>query len=316
MNNSNKHISVLLNSSVDALEIIPDGIYVDATLGRGGHSELLLSKLGPNGRLIGIDQDDEAIKFCQAKFVNDQRVTIVKDNFCNLKKVLTDLKIDFVNGVLMDLGVSSPQLDNSYRGFSYKLEGPLDMRMDQTAELTAAKIVNEYPAGELVRIFRQYGDVKNPKPVVSNIIKHRTLKPIETTLELVDIIKEAFPVRELYKNKHPAKVYFQALRVEVNDELGVLNQAIDEITSCLCPEGRLAIITFQSLEDKLVVKKFKELSKNQLPAEIPLKEVWQEFQIINTRAILPSNEELERNNRAHSSKLRVLKRTDFNKHAE
>lgn len=308
-NSSNKHVSVLLYSSIEALDIIPDGVYVDATLGRGGHSELILEKLGANGRLIGIDQDEEAIKFCQAKFVNDPRVTIVKNNFSNLKQVLTDLKIDFVNGVLMDLGVSSPQFDNSYRGFSYKLDGPLDMRMDLSATLTAYKLVNESSKSDLIKIFREYGDVKNPLPVVNNILKYRDRKPIQTTLELVEIIKEALPTKELYKNKHPAKVYFQALRVAVNDEIGVLEKAIDVIANCLSLNGRLAIITFQSLEDKLVVKKFKELSKNKLPIEVPIKEVWQDYQIVNTRAILPTNDELLENNRAHSSKLRVLKRT-------
>lgn len=313
MNSSNKHISVLLESSIEALNIIPNGVYVDATLGRGGHSELILKNLGPNGRLIGIDQDNEAIEFCSKKFENDPRMTVVKNNFSNLKEVLTDLKIDYVNGILMDLGVSSPQFDNSYRGFSYKLDGPLDMRMDQDQSVTAYDLVNKGSFNELCKIFRQYGDIKNPVPVVNNIIKNRVTKPISTTLELVEIIKQSLPVKELYKNKHPAKVYFQALRIAVNNEIEVLKKAIDESAKCLDVNGRLAIITFHSLEDKIVVKQFKYLSRNKLPKEVPIKEVWQDFEIINPRAIIPTTNELLENNRAHSSKLRILQRLKLNK---
>ena len=312
MTSSNKHISVLLESSIEALNIKPDGVYIDATLGRGGHSELILNKLGPNGRLIGIDQDNEAIEFCKAKFQNDQRMTVVKNNFGNLEEVLTNLKIDFVDGVLMDLGVSSPQFDNSYRGFSYKLDGPLDMRMDQEQSYSAYDLVNKGSFNELCKTFRTYGDVKNPVPVVNNILKYRAIQPISTTLELVDIIKSSLPAKELYKSKHPAKVYFQALRIAVNNEIEVLENAIDAAAKSLSVNGRLAIITFHSLEDKIVVRKFKELSRNKLPKEVPLKEIWQDYSIVNTKAILPTTNELQENNRAHSSKLRTLQRIKIN----
>ena len=308
MTSSNKHISVLLESSIEALNINPNGVYVDATLGRGGHSELILKKLGPNGRLIGIDQDSEAIVFCKTKFQNDQRMTVVKNNFGNLEEVLTNLKIDLVDGILMDLGVSSPQFDNSYRGFSYKLDGPLDMRMDQDQSLTAYELVNKSSFNELCKIFRTYGDIKNPLPVVNKILKYRAIQPISTTLELVDIIKSSLPVKELHKNKHPAKVYFQALRIAVNNEIDILEKAIDVAAKHLTINGRLAIITFHSLEDKIVVTKFKELSSDKLPKEVPLKEIWQDYLIVNTKAILPTTNELQDNNRAHSSKLRTLQR--------
>lgn len=308
MNSSNKHISVLLEDSVELLNINPEGVYVDATLGRGGHSALVLSRLGPNGRLIGIDQDIEAIEFCKAKFLNDSRITIVKNNFSNLRQVLTDLKIDYVDGILMDLGVSSPQFDNAYRGFSYKLDGPLDMRMDLNQRVTAADLVNQSSFIELCRIFKQYGDINNPAPVVNQIIKTRGIQPISSTLELVEVIKSALPAKELYKPKHPAKVYFQALRIAVNNEIDVLKQTIDVAANSLKKNGRLVIISFHSLEDKVVVKEFKRLSQNRLPKEVPLLEVWQDYKIINPRAVLPSKEELVDNNRAHSSKLRSLQR--------
>lgn len=273
MNSSNKHISVLLEDSVELLNINPEGVYVDATLGRGGHSALVLSRLGPNGRLIGIDQDIEAIEFCKAKFLNDSRITIVKNNFSNLRQVLTDLKIDYVDGILMDLGVSSPQFDNAYRGFSYKLDGPLDMRMDLNQRVMAADLVNQSSFTELCRIFKQYGDINNPAPVVNQIIKTRDIQPISSTLELVEVIKSALPAKELYKPKHPAKVYFQALRIAVNNEIDVLKQTIDVAANSLKKNGRLVIISFHSLEDKVVVKEFKRLSQNRLPKEVPLFEV-------------------------------------------
>ena len=226
---SNKHKSVLLESSIKALNIKPNGVYIDMTLGRGGHSELILSHLNSEGRLISIDQDIEAIEYCQEKFKNDPRIIIVKNNFANLKAIMTNLKIDFVDGILLDLGISSPQLDNSYRGFSYKQDGPLDMRMDLSNQMTASELINNMSASELTYIFKTYGDIKQPFQVVNNIIKYRSQKPIKTTMELVEIIKNSLPVKELYLSKHPAKVYFQALRIAVNDEINLLKKTITTI---------------------------------------------------------------------------------------
>lgn len=305
---SNKHKSVLLESSINALSIKPDGIYVDMTLGRGGHSELILSKMNSNGRLISIDQDIEAIQYCQNKFQNDPRIIIVKNNFVNLKDILKNLKIDFVDGIILDLGVSSPQLDNSYRGFSYKQDGPLDMRMDLSNKLTASELINNVSANELTYIFKTYGDIKHPFPVVNNIIKYRSQKRIETTMELVEIIKNSLPIKELHLSKHPAKVYFQALRIAVNDEINILKKTISVAANCLKKDGILAIISFHSLEDKIIVNEFKQLSKNKIPNEVPILSCDQDFRILNPRAILPSETELLNNKRSHSAKLRCLKK--------
>ena len=305
---SDKHKGVLLESSINALNINPSGIYVDMTLGRGGHSEKILSHLNYDGRLIAIDQDIEAIQYCQEKFKNDRRIIIVKDNFANLKAILTNLKIDFVDGILMDLGVSSPQLDNSYRGFSYKKDGPLDMRMDLSNNITAGELINKLSATELINIFKTYGDIKQPFQVVNNIIKYRSQKPINSTVELVEIIKHSLPVKELYLSKHPAKVYFQALRIAVNDEINILKKTIRVASYCLKKDGILAIISFQSLEDKIIVEEFKKLSKNKIPNEIPILSCDQDFRILNPRAILPSETELLNNRRSHSAKLRCLKK--------
>ena len=305
---SDKHKGVLLESSINALNINPSGIYVDMTLGRGGHSEKILSHLNYDGRLIAIDQDIEAIQYCQEKFKNDRRIIIVKNNFANLKAILTNLKIDFVDGILMDLGVSSPQLDNSYRGFSYKKDGPLDMRMDLSNNITAGELINKLSATELINIFKTYGDIKQPFQVVNNIIKYRSQKPINSTVELVEIIKHSLPVKELYLSKHPAKVYFQALRIAVNDEINILKKTIRVASYCLKKDGILAIISFQSLEDKIIVEEFKKLSKNKIPNEIPILSCDQDFRILNPRAILPSETELLNNRRSHSAKLRCLKK--------
>ncbi len=305
---SNKHKSVLLESSIKALNIKPNGIYIDMTLGRGGHSELILSHLNSEGRLISIDQDIEAIEYCQEKFKNDPRIIIVKDNFANLKAIMTNLKIDFVDGILLDLGVSSPQLDNSYRGFSYKQDGPLDMRMDLSNQMTASELINNMSASELTYIFKTYGDIKQPFQVVNNIIKYRSQKPIKTTMELVEIIKNSLPVKELYLSKHPAKVYFQALRIAVNDEINILKKTIGVAANCLKKDGILAIISFHSLEDKIIVDELKKLSRNKIPNEIPILSRDQDFRILNPRAILPSETELLNNKRSHSAKLRCLKK--------
>lgn len=308
--NSNKHISVLLNQSIENLSIKPNGCYVDMTMGRGGHTQAILEKLGPEGRVIAIDQDQTAIDYCQNKFLSDNRVTIIKNNFCNIQFILRDLKINHVDGILMDLGVSSPQLDNPDRGFSYHNDGPLDMRMDQSNHLTAEYIVNKYPLGQLIAVFKRYGEIINPIPVAKAIIKYRDkFGNISTTLQLTELIKASLPKKELLNSKHFARCYFQALRIEVNDELNILKKSIELAAQCLNKNGRLLIITFHSLEDKIVIKKFQELSRNKLPKEVPINSTdYQEFKILNIRPIVPDEKELNDNVRARSSKLRVLQK--------
>ena len=305
---SNAHKSVMLEACIDNLDIQANGCYIDMTLGRGGHTDLILKKLGPQGCVIGIDQDQTAIDYCIKKFISDKRVTIIKNNFCNVQSILRGLKINHVQGILMDLGVSSPQLDNPDRGFSYHNDGLLDMRMDQTQSLTAQTIVNTYSLKELCTIFRNYGEIKNPLSVSSAIIRYRTkFGSITSTLQLVEIIKAALPKKELSKTKHFARCYFQALRIAVNDELNILKKSIELAAQCLDKNGRLAIITFHSLEDKIVIKAFSELSKNKLPKEIPINDsLGQEFKILNIRPIIPDSNELIDNHRARSSRLRIL----------
>lgn len=297
---SNKHISVLLNKSIENLSIKPDGCYVDMTMGRGGHTKAILKQLGPKGQVIAIDQDETAIQYCRQKFSSDNRVTIIKNNFCNVQSILRGLKINHVDGILMDLGVSSPQLDNPERGFSYHYDGPLDMRMDQTKQLTAQYIINNYSIGQLIGIFKKYGEINNPIPVANAIKRHRDrFGSINTTLELTEIIKASLPKKELMNSKHFARCYFQALRIEVNDELNILSKSIELAAQCLNKGGKLLIITFHSLEDKIVIKKFQELSKNKLPREIPINSSdYQEYKILNIRPIVPDEQELIENIRA------------------
>ena len=307
---ADEHIPVLLNEVIDGLNIKKDGIYLDLTLGRAGHSSVILSKLD-KGLLIGVDQDQEAIdKSSQrlAKISNNYK--IVKSNFVNVKGILDNEGIDYVDGVLMDLGVSSPQFDEGYRGFSYKENAELDMRMDLDNPVTAKDIVNNYSLEELTRIFRDYGDEKFAYQISKNIVKYRQNKPIETTFELVDIIKASKPMKVLSKAGHPAKQAFQALRIAVNDELNVLTKAINDILPRLRPNGgRLAIITFHSGEDRIVKNIFKDNSvtignRNDGPSV----EKEKEYRLVNTKPIVANDEELERNHRSASAKLRIIER--------
>lgn len=308
--NSNKHTSVLLNQCINNLSIKPNGCYVDMTMGRGGHTQAILDKLGPNGKIIAIDQDQTAIDYCQNKFISDNRITIIKNNFCNIQFILHDLKISHVDGILMDLGVSSPQLDNPERGFSYHKDGPLDMRMDQSSNLTAEYIVNNYSLNKLIAIFKKYGEIINPFPVSNAIIKYRNkFGNITSTIQLTQLIKASLPKKELLNSKHFARCYFQALRIEVNDELNILKKSIELAAQCLNKNGKLLIITFHSLEGKIVIKKFQELSQNKLPKEVPINNTnYQEFKILNIRPIVPDRIEINDNIRARSSKLRVLQK--------
>ena len=307
---ADEHIPVLLNEVIDGLNIKKDGIYLDLTLGRAGHSSVILSKLD-KGLLIGVDQDQEAIdKSSQRLAAISSNYKIVKSNFVNVKDILDNEGIDYVDGVLMDLGVSSPQFDEGYRGFSYKENAELDMRMDLENPLTAKDIVNKYSLEELTKIFRDYGDEKFAYQISKNIVKYRQNKPIETTFELVDIIKASKPMKVLSKAGHPAKQAFQALRIAVNDELNVLTKAINDILPRLRPNGgRLAIITFHSGEDRIVKNIFKDNSvtignRNDGPSE----EKEKEYRLVNTKPIVANDEELERNHRSASAKLRIIER--------
>ena len=307
---ADEHIPVLLNEVIDGLNIKKDGIYLDLTLGRAGHSSVILSKLD-KGLLIGVDQDQEAIdKSSQRLAAISSNYKIVKSNFVNVKDILDNEGIDYVDGVLMDLGVSSPQFDEGYRGFSYKENAELDMRMDLDNPLTAKDIVNKYSLEELTRVFRDYGDEKFAYQISKNIVKYRQNKPIETTFELVDIIKASKPMKVLAKAGHPAKQAFQALRIEVNNELNVLTKAIEDVIPHLRPHGgRLAIITFHSGEDRIVKNMFKEYSVTiGNRHDGPSVEKEKEYRLVNTKPIVASEEELQINHRSASAKLRIIER--------
>lgn len=309
-----QHTTVLLRETVDGLAIKPNGIYVDCTLGGAGHSEYLLSQLNNDGHLYAFDQDQKAIenaKIRLAEYVAKKQVTFVKANFRELTTELNQLGVTEVDGILYDLGVSSPQLDEAERGFSYHQDAPLDMRMDQDAPLSAYQVVNEYSYHELVKIFFRYGEEKFSKQIARLIERKRTDKPIETTGELVDLIKEAIPAPARRKGGHPAKRVFQAIRIAVNDELGAIESSLEQSIDLLSIEGRVSVITFHSLEDRIVKTMFKEFSTpKDMPPGLPV--VPEEFQpvlkLVNRKPIIPSEEELQDNNRARSAKLRIAEK--------
>ena len=304
------HYSVMLNESINGLNIKDSGIYVDCTLGYAGHSQEILKKL-KRGLLFAFDQDRDAIAYSDQVLKNiSSNYTIIKSNFKNLKDELQKQGISGVDGILFDLGVSSPQLDTVERGFSYHNDAKLDMRMDMDSDFSAYNVVNEYPEAKLTDIIFRYGEEKYARSIARNIVKRRQTKPIETTLELVDIIRSSMPSKEINK-KHPGKKTFQAIRMEVNHELEVLESALDQALELLNPGGRLVIITFHSLEDRMVKKKFKEVTDSDpvvrgLP-NIPDK-YKPKFKLVNTKVIIPSDKELEENNRSHSSKLRIIEK--------
>ena len=306
-----KHKSVLLDETIEGLNIKPDGIYVDGTLGGGGHSYHIASKLSDKGRLIGIDQDKDAIKAAGERLKEfGDKVTIVRDNYTNFRKVLDDLNIEKVDGILLDIGVSSYQLDNIERGFSYNADAPLDMRMDDRQKLTAKDIVNEYDEQTLFRIIRDYGEDKFAKNIAKHIVAARREKEIETTGELVEIISGAIP-KKLQKNGNPAKKTFQAIRIELNHELDVLKESIDGMIDSLNIGGRLCIITFHSLEDRIVKQKFK-VNENPCtcPPNFPVCVCGKvsKGRIITRKPIVPSDEEIAENKRSKSSKLRIFEK--------
>lgn len=307
-----KHDTVMLHETVDMLEVKPDGIYVDATIGGAGHSEYLLSKL-TTGHLYAFDQDDTAHENAKVRLkaaLAENKVTLIKSNFRYLRSSLADLGVTKIDGILYDLGVSSPQFDDSQRGFSYKKEARLDMRMDQSQALSAYEVVNDYPYEDLVRIFYRYGEEKFSKQIARKIEQARKLQPIEMTTELADIIKSALPQKELKKKGHPAKRIFQAIRIEVNDELGAAEESIEEAIDLLNVSGRISVITFHSLEDRLTKTIFKEYSTVDVPKGLPMipKDMEAKLKLVNRKPVLASEEELAFNNRAHSAKLRVAEK--------
>ncbi len=306
------HTTVLLKETVDGLNIHPDGIYVDCTLGGAGHSEYLVKQLSPKGRLICFDQDTVAIENAKVRLADYlDRITFVHSNFRYIKEELYNLGIQTVDGILYDLGVSSPQLDTPERGFSYHHDAPLDMRMDQTAALTAFHVVNEWPYEDLVRIFFRYGEEKFSKQVARKIEEARKKAPIETTGQLVELIKEGIPAAARRKGGHPAKRIFQAIRIAVNDELGAAEDSLVDAIDLLNLGGRISVITFHSLEDRLCKTLFKEASSiPELPPGLPIipEEMKPILKLITRKPILPSDEELTENNRSRSAKLRIAEK--------
>ncbi|KRN88965.1 16S rRNA (cytosine(1402)-N(4))-methyltransferase RsmH [Ligilactobacillus ceti] len=308
------HITVLLEEAIDNLNIKPDGTYVDCTLGGGGHSKLLASKLSENGHLYSFDQDQTAIDYNLknlAEELAENKVSFIKSNFRNITEELAQEGVDHVDGIVYDLGVSSPQFDVSDRGFSYRYDAPLDMRMDQSQTLTAKIIVNEWSYADLVRIFFRYADEKFAKSIARQIERQREIEPIETTGQLVELIKAGIPAKARRKGGHPAKKVFQAIRIAVNDELGALETSLEQALDLLNVGGRISVITFQSLEDRIVKNMFKErASLPDLPPGLPIipEEMKPKYKVITKKPILPTEEEIEHNRRAHSAKLRVIER--------
>lgn len=306
------HVSVLLKETVEQLNIRPDGIYVDGTLGGGGHAYEVLRRLSPKGRLIGIDQDADAIKAAGERLLEfGSRVTIVRSNYCNMRLELQKLGIDRVDGILLDLGVSSFQLDFAERGFTYREDAPLDMRMDRRQAKTARDIVNEYSEQELFRVIRDYGEDKFAKNIAKHIAAARAIKPIETTGELVEIIRRAIPAKVRMNGGHPAKKTFQAIRIELNGELEVLKNSLDDMIDLLKPGGRICVITFHSLEDRMVKTIFKT-NENPCtcPSHFPVCVCGNKpkGRLAVKKPIVPGEEELTKNKRSKSSKLRVFER--------
>lgn len=302
------HKTVLLNEAIDNLNIKTDGIYVDATLGFGGHSGLILKRI-KRGFLFAFDQDDMAIEYSQKKLSEiGDNYEIIKANFANLKEELSKRNIDRIDGIVFDLGVSSPQLDIAERGFSYHNDAPLDMRMDRSKSFSAYNVVNEYSYEELARILREYGEEKYASSIAKNIVKERNIKPINTTLELVEIIKKSMPFKAM-RDSHPARKTFQAIRIEVNNELEVLKIALEASIGMLKVGGRISVITFHSLEDRIVKEifnKYAKLDDNLSSLPFVPEELEPKYKLIAN--ITPSKEELEENNRARSSRLRVIER--------
>ena len=305
-----KHKSVLLQECIEGLNIKENGIYVDGTLGGAGHSSKILKKLSSKGKLIGIDRDEEALKAAKERLKEYENVVYLHGNHDDVKELLKSIQIDKVDGILLDLGVSSYQLDERARGFSYMGEATLDMRMDKTQELTAKDVVNNYTEEKLSRIIEEYGEEKFAKNIARNIVKERQNSPIETTMQLVDIIRRSIPISK-QKDGHPAKRTFQAIRIEVNNEIEPLKETIRNCIECLKPEGRLCVITFHSLEDRAVKQAYSDAEgKCTCPKDLPycVCGYHSEGKIINKKPIVASKEEQEENSRSKSAKLRIFEK--------
>lgn len=306
-----KHVSVLLNECLEGLNIKTDGKYVDCTLGGAGHSSEILKRLSKDGLLIGIDQDKDALKAAGKRLEDYNNKILVHNNFYNIGEIIDTLDIGNVDGILMDLGVSSYQLDEGERGFSYMKDAPLDMRMNRENDFSAYEVINNYSEQELYKVIKDYGEEKFAKRIASFIVERRAEKPIETTFELVDIIKSAIPAKARREGPHPAKRTFQAIRIEVNGELRILNKAIEDGVNRLNRGGRMAIITFHSLEDRIVKLKFRDLANPcTCPKEFPICICGKEplVKLVSRKAIDPSKEEVLENPRSRSAKLRVIER--------
>lgn len=308
------HISVLLKESIDLLQIMPSGIYADGTLGGGGHSALICDQLSKDGMLIGIDRDQEALCAAQKRLQPFAcRKLFFHRNFFSIRQILQEAGVEELNGAILDLGVSSPQLDEGERGFSYHQEAPLDMRMDRGAELNAYTVVNTYDEQRLADLIYRYGEERFSRKIAAAISREREKKPIETTTQLAEIIKQAFPPSARYGDKHPAKRTFQAIRIEVNGELDGLEKAIRDFVQVLRPGGRLAVITFHSLEDRIVKNTFADLAKGCVcPPDFPVCVCGRKpaGRLVNRKPITASAEELNKNFRAHSAKLRVIEKIE------
>ncbi len=305
-----KHKSVLLQECIEGLNIKENGIYVDGTLGGAGHSSEILKKLSSKGKLIGIDRDEEALKAAKERLKEYENVVYLHGNHDDVKELLKSIQIDKVDGILLDLGVSSYQLDERARGFSYMGEATLDMRMDKTQELTAKDVVNNYTEEELSKIIEEYGEERFAKNIARNIVKERQISPIETTMQLVDIIRKSIPISK-QKDGHPAKRTFQAIRIEVNNEIEPLKETIRNCIECLKPEGRLCVITFHSLEDRAVKQAYSDAEgKCTCPKDLPycVCGYHSEGKIINKKPIVASKEEQEENSRSKSAKLRIFEK--------
>lgn len=303
-----KHISVLLDEAIEGLNIQDNKVYVDGTLGRGGHSSAILEKMN-SGMLYAFDKDQDAIDIVN---IDDEKFTVIKSDFRHMKSRMEAIGVDKVDGILLDIGVSSPQFDEGDRGFSYRFDDQLDMRMDKSQKLSAYTVVNNYSEDDLREIFYEYGEERYARIIAKNIVEFRKNEPINTTFDLVDIIKYSLPNKELNKKGHPAKKVFQAIRIEVNDELGALKEVIREGSKLLNPGGRMVIITFHSLEDRIVKVMFRDLAEGEkIDPRIPLlphQIAETDYKVVTKRPITASKEELEYNKRAKSAKLRILER--------
>lgn len=307
-----EHQSVLLWECIEALQIKPEGTYIDGTLGGAGHSTQIAGKLGENGRLIGIDQDEAAIAVAGERLAQfGDKVIIVRNNYCAMKEIAAEHAKDGVDGILLDLGVSSYQLDTVERGFSYRYDAPLDMRMDRRQTISARDIVNDYSEMELFRVIKEYGEEQFAKNIAKHIVNARKEKPIETTFELNELIKAAIPAKKRATGGHPSKRTFQAIRIECNHELDVLRDTLDDMIALLKPGGRLCIITFHSLEDRIVKMAMKKAENPCIcPPSFPICTCGRvsEGRVITNKPILPGEEELEQNSRSKSAKLRVFEK--------